>query len=319
MNSYMRGHPIHVASWFGHKSVVERLLRGGASINALARKVEWKDSSTAEFDDLTPLMLASMKHSNYQTVGALVGKGASMTLQDSRGWRALMHAASSNSTRCVSALTAKNCGISMTTTEGFTALMLTAQQGNVACYSVLIEAGAVLTRKDKDGINATRHAYLNRHLEAIVRNTSEAITRNKERRSSTSLSTIWGKLAAACESLNVAAVYLDRGGPESSRLSISTRLIELLDRYNAIKQTFNEKNKIKEVLSPSADIGTGRSFLGALGISLGWSRPRSLEIAGEVSLPLRDRIELESVINRLRSDIEKFSSDIENVVIRIGN
>ena len=246
MHCYLDGHPIHIASYFGQKIAVDRFLNQGAGIDSGAYLGEASERENHEIQDLTPLMLASMRYSNVSTLITLLKKGASTELQDSIGFTALLYAASHNSqqsTRRLITLINSGSDINAMSHEGFTALTVAARNGHAHCFSILRDAGANIFSIDKGSWTAVKHAYSNGHLPALVKSTVQAMLFVSGRWFAVGLCWALKRLADGCQQLHGAATYFDTArvantgnDSKASEPSCLNHLIQLTEKCHAFLQ-----------------------------------------------------------------------------------
>ena len=132
---------IHIASQYGHLSIVNLLIKAGADI-------EFRTEDSGQ----TPLILAasdlaSAKYNGYdldviKTIRFLVKAGANVNTQDNDGWTPLIGAANAGSIEAVKILIKAGANVNAQDNDKNTALSLAKEVGNTEIVKLLIEAEA---------------------------------------------------------------------------------------------------------------------------------------------------------------------------------
>lgn len=135
-----------------HRKVFDVLL-GARNIDINARA---RNGNTA-------LMVAAYK-GNKEMAQALLAKGARVNQE---GWAALHYAAASGSDEIVDLLLKKSAAVNAPSPNGTTALMMAARAGHIMMVKRLLDAGANLTQKNEQGLNAVDFARLGNHKDIV--------------------------------------------------------------------------------------------------------------------------------------------------------
>ena len=134
---------LHFASLSDNTDIIELLLlTHGPDI----------DSTTS--DGVTPLMIA-VDNGKLQAVKCFLGKGASPSLEDNRGWNSLHFASLSDNTDIIELLLLTHGpDIDSTTANGLTPLMIAALYGELQAVKCLLGKGASPSLEDNNGWNS---------------------------------------------------------------------------------------------------------------------------------------------------------------------
>ena len=127
---------IHRSVEQGELQKVVKWLRKGGAIDAFG-------SSTANGGQTTTvtLLFAASGYAQLEMVRELLKRGASVDLQTSLGWTALMNAACGGHLSIVRVLLQHSASIDLQS-NGYTALMNSADRGHEACVQALLRANA---------------------------------------------------------------------------------------------------------------------------------------------------------------------------------
>ncbi len=136
-----RGHTaLMAAAYYGHKSVVKRLLEAGANPNILS-----DDDGLGKGMTALMLVAGSFFASNRQAIAKLlIANGADVNQQGLRGKTAIVYAALAGSgyRDCVETLIAAGADLDLRDDRGHTVLTLVAAAENYQLLNLLIQAGA---------------------------------------------------------------------------------------------------------------------------------------------------------------------------------
>jgi ankyrin repeat protein/predicted nucleotidyltransferase len=143
-----------VATYNGHKEIVELLLEKGADIEAKSNKGN------------TALLFAAF-NGHKEIVELLLEKGADIEAKNNNGDTALLWAAFNEHKEIVELLLEKGAAIEAKTNNGDTALLLAAKNGNKEIVELLLEKGAAIEAKSNNGNTALLLAAKNGKKEIV--------------------------------------------------------------------------------------------------------------------------------------------------------
>jgi ankyrin repeat protein len=132
--------PLLQATEFGRIGIVRSLLAAGADVNL------------PDAQGSTPLMLAA--RTTPELVPVLVERGAHVDDVDTRGFTALLEAASNGHTETVGVLLDRGADINAAAVNGWTALLFAVQTGHIETTELLIKRHANVNVKDTKGNTA---------------------------------------------------------------------------------------------------------------------------------------------------------------------
>lgn len=142
--------PLHLASFLGHSTAVQRLLEEGAEL----------DISVRDRNSHTALHLAAGE-GHQAVVQLLLKRGADLSVPDNHGRTALHWAAGK---AVIQLLLEEGVDISIQDLSGETALHWTAMRGYVAAFQLLLEKGAGFEVRDRHGQTALHWAAVGGHV-----------------------------------------------------------------------------------------------------------------------------------------------------------
>ncbi|MFP3025404.1 MAG: ankyrin repeat domain-containing protein, partial [Wolbachia sp.] len=154
--------PLHMASLIGHLDVVKYLISKGASINAkdkdgktpLDIAIDKKLDNVVAYLRQTQLglneqLLAVVRDGDFNKVKDLVGRGASLDIQDSNnGWTPIIYAAQGSKWDMVKFLIAQGAKFNNEITYQGTPSHFAAQEGNPNMVQFLLDKGANIEAQD---------------------------------------------------------------------------------------------------------------------------------------------------------------------------
>lgn len=136
------------ASWYGHITIVDFLIKKGADVN-LRSNNGW-----------SPLMCA-LYHRNTDVASHLIKNKSNLNIQDKNGLTSLMHAVHEGDYKSVENLTNNMAILDIQDNEGRTALIRATQFSKVKITEKLIKSGANIDIKDNNGLTAYDYAARN--------------------------------------------------------------------------------------------------------------------------------------------------------------
>lgn len=119
---------LHLAAKDGFVRICEELLRRGAAVDSVTKKLN------------TPLHIATLA-GQLDVLKMLVSAGANVNARSSHGFTPLYMAAQENHDSCIRYLLANGANPTLATDDGFTPLAVAMQQGHENVVGLLLEAG----------------------------------------------------------------------------------------------------------------------------------------------------------------------------------
>lgn len=129
------GSALHLAVRCHAPSLAVILLNNKADPNT---QEQYRRRLTGSVEGVTPLMRACRDDRNCDLVQNLLRNGASLELQDSDGFSALMWAACRDAYRCLSELLSRGAPVDLRCKLGKTALIYAAEHGHAECLTLLL-------------------------------------------------------------------------------------------------------------------------------------------------------------------------------------
>ena len=145
---------LHVASLYGHSSVVSTLLNNGA------------DPNIATNDGRTPLMIAS-ENGYADVVELLLEKNVPVNTQNTEGTTAISIASQNGHSSVVSILLNNGADPNIATNDGWTPLMIASQNGHADVVKLLLEKNVPVNTQNTEGTTAIYIASQNGHSSVV--------------------------------------------------------------------------------------------------------------------------------------------------------
>jgi uncharacterized protein len=149
--------PLMQASFAGHGTIIQQLIKAGADIEA-------RDPRHGN----TPLIIASGIPRNLDAVTELLASGASVNAAAKDGRTPLLAAARRGLTPVIDLLLSEKPDVEVRTADGNTALILVAYTGRTRALRALLRAGADPNMRAADGVSALTRAALSGDQAAVA-------------------------------------------------------------------------------------------------------------------------------------------------------
>jgi ankyrin repeat protein len=147
--------PLHIAAKFGHRETVKILLTFPG--------VDGNRQTSAQFDKLTPLMLAAQQ-GHLDVVKELVGGGVKLEVVDKKGRSALTHAVLNGHAHVVSFLLRHGDNHLVKDTSGNTLVHYAAAYGWYFNFKLLVEAGCCPNESNQWKMTPIAIAFMKGHI-----------------------------------------------------------------------------------------------------------------------------------------------------------
>ena len=152
---------LHFVSNYGHKDIVELLIKAGAEVN-----VQCKFGNT-------PLHYASMD-GHTECIELLIKAGADVNIQDSDGWTVLHFASYGGYKDIVDLLIKAGANVNLLSHQEFnTALHFASSFGHKDCVELLIKAGTDVNIKNKYGRTALDLESIKDNIKLLISHPSQ--------------------------------------------------------------------------------------------------------------------------------------------------